>query len=107
MSIQELDNLVKIGKLKVEPGTRMEFDGFVKSGKNRLADAQNKSLSPDSRFDLAYSASHAFALAALRQKGYRSEDRYIVFQALPHTLGLDAAVTRVFARAHNDRNLAE
>ena len=73
MSIQELDNLVKNGKLKVEPGTRVEFDGFVKSGKNRLADAQNKALSPDSRFDLAYSASHAFALAALRQKGYRSE----------------------------------
>jgi hypothetical protein len=107
MSIQELENLVKIGKLKVEPGTRAELDGFVKSGKNRLADAQNEDLSSDSRFDLAYSASHAFALAALRHKGYRSEDRYIVFQALPHTLGLDAAVTRVFAKAHNERNLAE
>jgi len=75
MSIQELDNLVKIGKLKTEPGARAEFDGLVKSGNNRLADAQNEDLSPDSRFDLAYSASHAFALAALRQKGYRSGER--------------------------------
>jgi len=107
MSIQELDNLVKIGKLKTEPGARAEFDGLVKSGNNRLADAQNEDLSPDSRFDLAYSASHAFALAALRQKGYRSGERYIVFQALPHTLGLDVATTRIFARAHNERNLAE
>lgn len=107
MSVQELDNLVKIGKLKAEPGTRAEFDGFVSSAKNRLADARNKNLSSDSRFDLAYNASHAFALAALRRKGYRSEDRYIVFQALPHTLGLDAAVMRVFAKAHNERNLAE
>ena len=107
MSIQELDNLVKIGKLKVEPGTRAEFDGLVTLGKNRLTDARNEDLSTDSQFDLAYNASHSFALAALRQKGYRSEDRYVVFQVLPHTLGLDAAVTRVFAKAHNERNLAE
>jgi hypothetical protein len=58
-------------------------------------------------FDLAYDASHAFAGAALRQKGYRSEDRYVVFQALPRTAGLDATAVRVFAKAHNERNLAE
>jgi hypothetical protein len=101
MTIAALENLVKIGKLKVEPSSRAEFAGFIKSGQNRLADARNKDLSSDSRFDLAYSASHAFALAALRHKGYRSEDRYIVFQPLPHTLGFDAATTQVFARAHN------
>jgi hypothetical protein len=107
MSIPELDNLVRIGKLKVERATRAEFDGFVKSAKSRLADARNEDLSSDSRFDLAYNASHAFAVAALRHKGYRSEDRYVVFQALPHTVGLDATAVRVFAKAHNERNLAE
>lgn len=100
MREEELQNLVTIRKLKVEPCSRKEYDGYLKSGRNRLADARNASLSDDSQFDLAYSAAHAFAVAALRRKGYRSEDRYVVFQALPHTVGLDAAKMRVFARAH-------
>lgn len=79
----------------------------MKSGKNRLQDADNEDLSDDSRFDLAYSAAHAFAIAALRRKGYRSEDRYIVFLALPHTVDADATITRTLARAHNERNLME
>jgi hypothetical protein len=107
MSEEELQNLVTIRKLKVEPCSRREYDGYLKSGRNRLADARNESLSDDSRFDLAYGAAHAFAVAALRRKGFRSEDRYVVFQALPHTVGLDAAKMRVFARAYNERNLAE
>jgi hypothetical protein len=66
MSKQELDNLVKIGQLKVEARTRAEFDGLVASARNRLADARNETLSCESRFDLAYNAAHAFSLAALR-----------------------------------------
>ena len=107
MSKKELDNLVKIGALKVEPGTRAEFDGLVDSGRKRLADARNESLSSESRFDLAYNAAHALALAALRQSGYRSENRYAVFQALAHTTNLDAKIWRVLAKCHNERNLAE
>ena len=107
MSNNELENLVKIDKLKAEAGTRAEFDGLVGSARKRLADARNDSLSSESRFDLAYNAAHAFALAALRRCGYRSEHRYVVFQSLGHTLGLDAAVWRVLAKAHNQRNLAE
>src|SRR6266852_3741201 len=107
MGKQELDNLVRIGKLKAEPGTRDEFDGLVKSGRNRLADSQNESLSSDSQFDLAYNAAHALARAALRQNGYRSEDRYLVFQMLAHTVGLDAATCRIFSKCHDHRNLAE
>jgi hypothetical protein len=50
-------------------------------------------LSPEIRFDLAYNAAHALALAALRWNGYRlNNSRYIVFQALPHTLELDSGV---------------
>jgi len=104
---QEFDNLVKIGQLKAEPGTRAEFDGLVNSARKRLADARSEVLSLESRFDLAYNAAHAFALAALRRRGYRPENRYIVFQVLPYTSGLDASVWRVLAKCHDQRNLAE
>ena len=107
MTLRELDNLVRIGKLKKEPGTQFEFDGLIHSGLMRLNDAQNDSNSIEGRFDLAYNAAHAFCLAALRWHGYRSDNRYIVFQVLPHTLGLDSAVWRVLAKCHDQRNIAE
>jgi hypothetical protein len=107
MSKVELDSLVKIGKLKVEPVAYEESEGLVNSARKRLADARNESLAAESRFDLAYNAAHGFALAALRWHGYRSENRYVVFQALAHTLGLDASIWRVLAKAHDQRNLAE
>jgi hypothetical protein len=106
MGGQELDNLVKIGRLKVEAASQREFDGMVKSARRGLTDAQNETIDSDSQFDLAIEAAHKFALAALRQRGYRSEDRTTVFQALVHTLGTDNADLRVFLRAHNERNLA-
>ena len=106
MGKQELDNLVKIGNLKVETASRKEFDGMVKSARRGLVDAQNESIETDSQFDLAVEAAHKFALAALRHQGYRSENRITVFQALVHTLGTDNADLRIFLRAHNERNLA-
>ncbi len=60
-----------------------------------------------SRFTLAYDASHALALAALRAHGYRSEDRYTVFQCLTHTLNWPAGQWRVLDLCHKKRNLAE
>lgn len=107
MSKQELDNLVRIGKLKREPPRRTEFDGMVRSARARLTDAQNESIDTDSQFDLAYGAAHRLASAALRQNGYRSEDRITVFQTLVHTIGTDKADLQIFLRAHNERNLAE
>jgi hypothetical protein len=107
MSEKDLDNLVKIGKLKAESGSRSEFVGLVASARSRLADARNEKLAPESRFDLAYNAAHGFALAALRQKGYRSDNRYLVFQALQHTVGFEPAIWRVLAKCHDQRNLAE
>ena len=84
-----------------------EFAGLVRSGLVRLRDAENATLSLESRFDLAYNAAHALSLAALRWHGYRSENRYLVFQSLTHTLALDATQWRVLDQAHNKRNLAE
>lgn len=102
-----LDNLVRIGQLKAEPPTQIELDGLIRSGQVRLEDAANATLSLESRFDLAYNATHALSLAALRWHGYRSENRYQVFQCLTHTLGLEAAQWRVLDNAHRKRNLAE
>ena len=106
MGKQELDNLVRIGNLKVEAASRNEFDGMVKSARRGLADAQNESIETDSQFDLAVEAAHKFALAALRREGYRSENRVTVFQALVHTLGTSNADLQIFLKAHNERNLA-
>jgi hypothetical protein len=79
----------------------------MQSGWMRLRDAEKTELALESRFDLAYNASHALALAALRWHGFRSESRYAVFQALPHTLGLGPEVWRVLDKAHRLRNLSE
>jgi hypothetical protein len=107
MGKQELDNLVKIRKLKAEAGSRKEFDGMLAAARRSLADAQNETIETDSQFDLAYGAAHRLALAALRQQGYRSENRITVFQTLIHTLGTDNADVQIFLKAHNERNLAE
>jgi len=107
MTLPQLDNLVAIGQLKNEPFSQTEFDGLVQSGRARLQDAHNDTLAIESRFDLAYNAAHALALAALRRQGYRSDHRYTVFQCLPHTLGMDAGVWRVLAHCHQLRNRGE
>ena len=74
----------------------------------RLHDAANASLALESRFDLAYGAAYSMSLAALRHAGYRPRNqRYIVFQVLPHTLGLAPEVWRLLSKCHEVRNLAE
>ena len=102
------ENLAGPGKaLRGEPPDAKEFAGLLRSGASRLKDAGNKSLSLESRFDLGYNAAHALCLAALRWHGYRSSNRYIVFQLLPHTLGLGPEVWRVLSKCHDVRNLGE
>lgn len=103
-----LENLSRPGgSLKAEPPDAAEIAGLLRTGLARLADAGNASLALESRFDLAYNAAHALCLAALRAKGYRAGNRYIVFQALPHTLGLGPEVWRVLDLCHHKRNLGE
>jgi len=103
-----LDNLTAHnGPLAAEPPDRNELNGLKKSGLARLHDAKNTGLALESRFDLAYNAAHALCLAALRSHGYRAKHRYIVFQVVPHTLGLGPEVWRILAKAHDTRNLGE
>ena len=106
--ISALENLCGPGKsLRKEPADAKEFAGLTRSGKERLADAQNSDVSMAGRFDLAYNASLALSLAALRRLGYRATNRYIVFQVLPHTLALGPAVWGVLAKCHDVGNLGE
>ena len=103
-----LDNLSGPGKaLKREAPDAAELAGLVRTGQARLTDARNTALALESRFDLAYNAAHALCLAALRAKGFRASNRYIVFQVLPHTLGLGPEVWRVLDLCHGKRNLGE
>ena len=107
MSLPELDNLVRIGQLKAEPRNAQEVTRMLAMAQTRLNDAKLSNLSLDGRFTSAYNAAHAAALAALRWHGYRSENRYTVFQCLTHTLGWPANRWRVLDTAHQKRNLAE
>jgi len=107
MSQPALDNLLKIGQLKAEPRDEAEARRMLAMAKTRLADARLSEASTEGRFTSAYNAAHAAALAALRWHGYRSENRYTVFQCLPHTLGWSAVQWRILDIAHQKRNLAE
>lgn len=89
-----LESLSGPGKpLTKEPADAREFAGLKRSALARLKDAGNPA--------------HALCLAALRWHGYRSGNRYIVFQVLPHTLSLGPEVWRVLAKCHEIRNLGE
>ena len=107
MASNRLENLARIGQLKQEPARQDELAGLRRSGLSRFADAQRGELSFESRFDLAYNAAHALALYALRRMNYRSDNRRLVFEALPDTTGLSAGHWRVLVEAHGKRNLAE
>lgn len=103
-----LENLAGNGKpLLEEAPDEAEFQGLVRAARLRLQDASNPANSLESRFDLAYNAAHGLCLAALRLKGFRARNRYIVFQVLPHTLVLGPEVWRILAKAHELRNLGE
>jgi hypothetical protein len=106
MTLAPLENLLRSG-LKRQPPNDQEIETLIRSAERRLNDATNSSLSLESRFDLAYNAAHALALAALRHHGYRSENRYLVFQVLVHTVTLPAEQWRVLDAAHRKRNSLE
>ncbi|MEQ8957279.1 MAG: hypothetical protein RLP02_05030 [Coleofasciculus sp. C2-GNP5-27] len=103
----QLDALVEIGSLAAEPPDRDEFECLVTSGRRQLQDASVKGLSDESKFQLAYGAAHSLAVAALRWHGYRSRNRYLVFQCLEHSVGLKKEKWRVLDACHRQRNLAE
>lgn len=106
-SSDALNNLARIGQLKVEPRDSAEILRMLTLAKTRLTDAEVPHISIEGRFASSYGAGHSAALAALRWWGFRSENRFTVFQCLPHTLGWPAFRWRVLDAAHQKRNRAE
>lgn len=106
MSSAALQNLARIGQLKAEPASALDIQRLLNMAQKHLEDAKRQSNSIEGRFISACSAGHAAGLAALRWHGYRSENRYQVFQTLPHTVGWTAVQWRQLDSAHK-RNLAE
>jgi len=78
VNLKNIENLVKMGMLKPEKTNDNEVQGLIHSGRARLKDSEHEFLGEESRFDLAYNAAHSLALAALRLKGYRANNRYVV-----------------------------
>jgi len=107
MTSQNLERLARSGELKAERISPREFLTLVTMGSRLLEDSRNVELSIESRFSLVYGASHALASAALRWHGYRSQNRYLVFQCLEHTVGFTSAQWRVLSLCHDRRNKAE
>ena len=107
MPSNPLENLARIGQLKAEPRSHAEVSRLLGLARTRLADAQLASLSLEGRFTSAYNAAHSAALAALRWHGFRSENRFTVFQCLAHTVNWPPQNWRVLDLAHQKRNLAE
>lgn len=104
VSSKALDNLVKIRQLKAEPFAQSEFDTYLRSARERLQDAAAPGISLSGKFLLGYGAAYSFSLAALRRRGYRPVNRHVVFQCLPHTMGVGVEIWRVLADAHDVRN---
>ena len=103
MTSPELERLVERRLLDREPTSTEEIAGLIATGEAYLTDAV-RPLALVSRFTLAYDAGHAFALAALRRAGYRSDSRYLVFQCLQHTLVVRPETRRLLSQAHERRN---
>jgi hypothetical protein len=106
-----LENLARAGQLAAEPASADEIGRLLKGAGDQLRDSRISSLSAPSRFILAYGASHALALAALRAEGYRpvasKGHRKIIFQALGSTAGAPPELWMALDRYHDRRNAAE
>jgi hypothetical protein len=107
MPHEMLDNLVKARQLHLVDPSEGEISNLIRMGLAKLKDASHADISAYTKFEVAYNAAHALALAALWRAGYRSDSRYLVFQCTQHTLGLEPENWRVLDRAHHKRNLAE
>lgn len=106
-----LANLARAGQLAAEPTSAGEIGRLLKNADDQLRDSGIKSVSAAGRFMLAYNATHALALAALRAEAYRPSTsqghRKIIFQVLEATAGAPRELWVALDRYHDRRNAAE
>ena len=107
----QLRNLERIGSVVAEPTSPAEIQRLLTLADASLSGAETKSLAVEPRFQLAYGAAHHLALAALRANDYRTASReghrMLVFQVLPHSVGLEPAIALTLDRVHRKRNELE
>src|SRR5438094_8505812 len=107
-----LENLLRIGKLKVHAAGKLEIDRILAAAERALADAAVGNLSSDSCLDLAYRAIMQAALAAMLANGYRpatSEPGHqqLLIQALPKTAGIPPERVRLLDAYRAARHLGD
>jgi hypothetical protein len=103
-----LRTLVERNALREERAAPLEVQGLLSSAKDYLADARRQTNSQATRFNVAYEAAHAIALAAMRALDLRPAQgpghRAVVFNALNSTTGATAAVFVPLMKANDKRN---
>src|SRR5712692_7929629 len=108
---QNLRNLERTGALKQETASAAEIRRLLELARGSLTSSGLKNNPLEVRYQVAYSAAHYLALAALRANDYRTAARegyrQLVFQLLPHTAGIDSSVAQGLDRAHRKRNELE
>lgn len=107
-----LQNLLKIGALKEHPPDAGEVQQLLAAAARNLADAHVKTISPETRFDVAYKAIMQASLAALMAHGYRPDNskpghHVTMVQGLALTIGLAPARVTVIDTLRRQRNLSD
>ncbi len=107
-----LQNLLKIGQLKVHPPDAAEIQRLLTAAARNLVDARVLTISPETRFDAAYKAVMQSALAALMANGFRPDTNkpghhITVVQGLTLTIGLAPARIAVLDTLRRQRNLSD
>jgi len=105
---QKLRNLERTGALKHEGSSAAEIRRLLELARGNLTSAALKNNPLEVRYQVAYAAAHYFALAALRANDFRTAGReghrQLLFQALPHSAGIDSSIALALDRAHRKRN---
>lgn len=101
-----LENLVGRG-LEREPSSRAEIERLLDKIATKLADAEVKSVSLETRFDIAYEALLQIGLVALRSHHLRPNSRgghhAIALQSLPLTIGYPREKVRLLDEFRKQR----
>ena len=103
-----LADLVDKDRLVHAPSSREDLQASLARAARALSDAAAPELDPTSRFDIAYTAAHGFALCALRAHELRpapgARHRGLAFLTLVHTIDAPEAMASSLNGYHELRN---
>ncbi len=106
-----LRNLVGLSLEEIEPA-REAVQRLLLGARRHIADAKVEAVSVETRFTSAYTAARMLADVGLLAHGYRTltskpGHHQTAIQALPLTLGVDAAIVRRLDMLRKQRHLTE